>query len=346
MDSELIDKAIFSKPTNNAVLLALIGLALCYLAFARLRNRNPKTGVNPPPTAPTFQTPLPLPFNDASPTTSAPHPYRPFQHGPNHITMGIRKLDWNDWIEMDANFLPYHATKVAELEKDLPAHVQEPRRRRWWWRRKLVQDDVILMVDGDDGQFHLDAGAVCLPGFWRLREKFGLSLDELHFEAGRATLRTEAPEVYEPLLQVHDARRKQLRVNNFFIQIDDGLHWSHRMEDQNGDEVASWATADSADLKLEEIYFRSERQTLRRLPRSGALMFTVRTYFEPVTVIAKEPHVPGRLAEAIRQWDETVSVYKGKKHWEHLLLPYLDEQHRLQVENDVLQEHVEREFPY
>lgn len=35
-----------------------------------------------------------------------------------------------------------------------------------------------------DGQYHLDAGAVCLPGFWRLREKFGLSLDELHFEAG------------------------------------------------------------------------------------------------------------------------------------------------------------------
>lgn len=38
--------------------------------------------------------------------------------------MGIRKLDWNDWIEMDTNFLPYHATKVAELEKDLAAHVQ------------------------------------------------------------------------------------------------------------------------------------------------------------------------------------------------------------------------------
>lgn len=85
---------------------------------------------------------------------------------------------------------------------------------------------------------------------------------------------------------------------------------------------------------------------MRRLPRSRALMFTVRTYFEPVTIIAKEPHVPGRLAEAIRQWDETVSVYKGKKHWEHLLLPYLDEQHRLQVKSGVLEERVEREFPY
>lgn len=40
------------------------------------------------------------------------------------------------------------------------------------------------MIENDDGQYHLDAGAVCLPGFWRLREKFRMSLDTLHFEAG------------------------------------------------------------------------------------------------------------------------------------------------------------------
>lgn len=34
-----------------------------------------------------------------------------------------------------------------------------------------------------DGQYHLDAAAVCLPGFWRLREKFRTSLDELHINA-------------------------------------------------------------------------------------------------------------------------------------------------------------------
>lgn len=35
-----------------------------------------------------------------------------------------------------------------------------------------------------DGEYHLDAAAVCLPGFWRLKEKFKMSLDTLHFEAG------------------------------------------------------------------------------------------------------------------------------------------------------------------
>jgi|SRR6478752_5866287 len=62
---------------------------------------------------------------------------------------------------------------------------------------KLVQDDLVIMVEEDgkfrnyfcylanisDGQYHLDAGAVCLPGFWRLSEKFRMSLDTLHIEA-------------------------------------------------------------------------------------------------------------------------------------------------------------------
>lgn len=75
-------------------------------------------------------------------------------------------------------------------------------------------------------------------------------------------------------------------------------------------------------------------------------MFTVRTYFEPVTTIAQEPHIPGRLAEAIRNWDETVSYYKGKSHWERILLPYLDEQHRLQREGGLLKVNQEGSFPY
>jgi hypothetical protein len=27
-----------------------------------------------------------------------PKPYRPFRHGPYHITMGLRNMDWDEWI--------------------------------------------------------------------------------------------------------------------------------------------------------------------------------------------------------------------------------------------------------
>jgi hypothetical protein len=137
-----------------------------------------------------------------------------------------------------------------------------------------------------------------------------------------------------------------LTYTQYFIQLDDGLAWSHRMGDQNANTVASWASADSTNLTINDIHFRSERQSLRRLPKSKALLFTIRTYFEPATVIAQEPHVPGRLAEAIRSWDETVSYYKGRSHWEGILLPYLDEMHQKQVESGVLEKKGEREFPF
>ncbi|OAA37820.1 hypothetical protein ISF_09905 [Cordyceps fumosorosea ARSEF 2679] len=309
--------------------------------------------------------------------------------------MGIRKLDWDSWIEMDSDFLRYHDLKVSELQKNLGAHVQYvdnavtreacfevlEELAKYLTARypkifqcsdgslantltgetfeypattptealttaaKLVQDDLVLMIENDDGNYHLDAGAVCLPGFWRLSDKFRMSLDTLHIE-------TKVPHYQEKLQKSMNRFFKTMRPenavvrNNFFIQLDDGLHWSHRMGDQDGKDVASWATANSAGVTVKDLYFRSERQTLRRLPRSGALMFTVRTYFEPITAVAEEPHVPGRLAEAIEQWDETVSTWKGKHHWADILLPYLHEQERLQKESGLLKRVAEGDYPF
>ncbi|KAJ9305295.1 hypothetical protein DTO217A2_5224 [Paecilomyces variotii] len=284
-----------------------------------------------------FKTPLPVALNDFNVESKTPQVYRPFRHGPNFITMGIRKMDWNEWIEMDSYFKWYHDTKFSwPAATPTDALVTAA---------KLIQDDIVLMVENDDGRYHLDAGAVCLPGFWRLKEKFRMSLDTLHLEAG-------VPH-YEQKLQKAMNRffknltpEKPVTRNNYFIKLDDGLHWSHRMGNQDGDEIASWATSDSSDLTVEELHFRSERQTLRRLPRSKALLFTVRTYFEPITTIAQEPHVPGRLAEAIRAWDDVVSAYKGKEKWEHILLPYLDEQHQLQQKRGIIEITEEAQYPF
>ncbi|KAK5189190.1 hypothetical protein LTR92_010822 [Exophiala xenobiotica] len=386
-----------AKEMNHLFFIVLAGALVSWLVtlFAR---RTPKAAGQVRPAAvpeALFKTPAPKPLDLSQADLKDPILYRPCRHGPNFITMGIRKVDWDDLIEMDSNFLRYHDLKAQELRKDFKGHIQYldnanvrdaccetfeevtmylTRRYPNIFKLKggfvhnlatgeqfdfpeadpakalanaalMVQDDLVLMVEEEDGHYHLDAGAVCLPGFWRLKEKFRMSLDTLHIEAG-------VPYYQEKLMKSMNryfktvTPEKPVTRNNFFIQLDDGLHWSHRMGDQNGSEVASWEKSDSTNLRVEEIHFRSERQTLRRLPRSKALLFTIRTYFEPVTVIAQEPHVPGRLAEAVRNWDDTVSNYKGKKHWEHILLPYLDEQHRLQVESGVLETKEEGGFPF
>lgn len=70
-----------------------------------------------------FVTPLPQP-QSVEPNSMPPKLYRPFHHGPNPITMGIRKLNWNNWIEMDSYFLRYHETKALELKKYFKEHVK------------------------------------------------------------------------------------------------------------------------------------------------------------------------------------------------------------------------------
>ena len=55
------------------------------------------------------------------------------------------------------------------------------------------------------------------------------------------------------------------------------------------------------------MVLRTERQTLRRLPKTGAVLFTIRTYTTPVVKLAQEPGVPSRLASAVRSWPDVVA---------------------------------------
>jgi alpha-1,2-mannosyltransferase len=78
------------------------------------------------------------------------------------------------------------------------------------------------------------------------------------------------------------------------------------------------------------------------------VVFTIRTYFHPITDICKEPYVPGRLASAVRSWGDDVSKYKGKDRYQDVLLEYLDTKHEEQVESglDMTKEDEVRAYPY
>lgn len=84
----------------------------------------------------------------------------------------------------------------------------------------------------------------------------------------------------------------------------------------------------------ETLRMRSERQTLRRLPISGAVVFTIRTYMTAIEELGREKGVPGRLASSMRSWPVEVGEYKGKERgeWYETVLAYMDECHRQQVD--------------
>ena len=157
---------------------------------------------------------------------------------------------------------------------------------------------------------------------------------------------------------------KPVLRNNYFIQVDDNLAWSESLGGED-DEGINWASAGKVE-GIENVHFRSERQSLRRyvsldtrfwllwlltryrLPRSGGIVFTIRTYFHPITDICQEPYVPGRLASAMRSWGDDVSHYKGKAQYADVLLRYLDAVHQKQIEDglDLEKEDEVRAYPY
>ncbi|KAL6715178.1 hypothetical protein ACLMJK_007442 [Lecanora helva] len=333
-----------------------------------------------------FKRPDPVPLLDWDVHKSEPLPYRPFRHGPYHITMGLRTMQWDDWIELDNHYLRFHADKARRIKEreekcchtapeamDGAIELLEelcdylPRRYPTLFRAtptgihnlatnetfnitqrplpedpmttsaRLIQDDLAIMFEKPDGQYYLLAGAILLAGFWRLSDKLGMPLSEIHTSGDVPGFKSKLEKGMMNFFRRVQPQNPVLR-NNYFLQVDDSLPWSTSIGSEDADETSEaigWNTAEK-NKAIEHHYFRSERQSLRRLPRSGGVVFTIRTYFEPVTKIVKEPGVPGRLASAVRSWGDDVAKYKGRERYGDVLLEFLDREHRRQVEEGVV----------
>ncbi|KAF2147215.1 glycosyltransferase family 22 protein [Aplosporella prunicola CBS 121167] len=212
---------------------------------------------------------------------------------------------------------------------------------------RQIQDDLAIMFEKPDGQYYLLAGAILLAGFWRLQDKLGMPLSEIHTSGNVPGFKEKLEKGMMNFFKRVKPESPVLR-NNYFIQVDDDLAWSHSIGNEDGEEgTLGWFSAEK-DKAIQHHWFRSERQSLRRLPRSGGVVFTIRTYFHPITDICQEPYVPGRLASAIRSWGDDVSRYKGKERYEKVLLEYLDKKHQEQIADglDLSKEDEVRNYPY
>lgn len=133
-------------------------------------------------------------------------------------------------------------------------------------------------------------------------------------------------------------------IRQYFLQVDNSLPWSPSIGDEDSEGIG-WFTTEK-NKAIQHHHFRSERQSLRRLPRTGGVVFTIRTYFVPVMEIAKEPYVPGRLASAVRSWGDDVARYKGRERYQDVLLEYLDREHEKQVKAGLVVGKEDKGYPY
>lgn len=177
---------------------------------------------------------------------------------------------------------------------------------------RLVQEDLCLLLP-QARKYVLSAASVCFPSRWKLQEKIGLPLAAIH---------QPVPDYAETLERPVDDLFDRLQPNY------PGYRWNWSLVDSNQlflpdacpVSVAHRITAANAG---QQLWLRAERQTLRRLPLSQAVVFTIHTSIFQLAEILT-PAIARDLAATIRQMPPTTQAYKSITLFRVPLLSYLD----------------------
>jgi hypothetical protein len=174
---------------------------------------------------------------------------------------------------------------------------------------RLVQEDLILMRQGENG-WRLAAGSLCFPSSWRLTEKFGKAIHDIH---GPVPGFGPGTRMNELIARMFDKLAVLVERFNWSVQANGELY--HPLSDRQ--RLARSAETDStfpcADVAA-HAFIRVERQTLRKLPISGDILFTIRIYLDPLAVLARNPdraQLAPSFAGQLMSLDRDQLDYKG-----------------------------------
>ncbi|KIW57101.1 hypothetical protein PV05_05700 [Exophiala xenobiotica] len=179
-----------------------------------------------------------------------------------------------------------------------------------------TEDWFIMQPDQEDPSItRLRAGANCFPAGWKIQERIGHSLWEIH--AGKVPM-------YEQKLAVSmDRFFQRMRVDSpvmrFNYAIDNSpelfhINSHHNLKPEVQDPVA-----------LDQLYLRVERQVLQRLPKTRAIVFSIRTYVTPILEITKDRDVALALRTSVDSYGPELANYKNKPLWQDVVGAHLDE---------------------
>ena len=91
------------------------------------------------------------------------------------------------------------------------------------------------------------------------------------------------------------------------------------------------------DLTLDRLHLRTDHQTLRRLPLSGAVVFNFKALFTNIRDFKEEPYIPSLILKVCKEGKENLMKYKNTWHVEHVALPALKEYERYQVDSGMIE---------
>lgn len=242
------------------------------------------------------------------------------------MTLGLRRLDVGAWLDVgdDLDEVLAHKRRLLDSDHDEVVAVTPQGRAGSvetlqlvsdWLRQhhrdrpsgsdpslhpvdaagRLVAED-ICVLSRDTTAWRLTAASVCSPSRWRLREKIGRTVAEIH---------APVPDYAGWYSDAVDASLDRVSVDRPVWRLNWTIMDDPALFQQHGALVAGGA------VPPELLTFRVERQALRRLPRTGDLVFTIRTYRTSLAQVAADPARSDALARTLRTCPPDLADYKG-----------------------------------
>jgi dimethylamine monooxygenase subunit A len=159
-------------------------------------------------------------------------------------------------------------------------------------------------------------GICLITAGWKLRERIGLSLWQIH--AGKV------PQYEQNLARSMDRFFTRLRVDSPIMRFNYAIDLSPELFHINSHHNLSPADLPHP-LTVDKLFLRVERQFLQRLPRTRAIVFSIRTYVTPVREVTKDVFVAKALKTSVDSYSEEVARYKNKGLWDKVLGEHLNE---------------------
>ncbi len=159
---------------------------------------------------------------------------------------------------------------------------------------RLVQEDLVVLVERD-GALVCAGGSVCFPNRWHLAGKVGLTMAAIHEPVAHLNEQLGSP---------IDRALERLTPERSFWRLGYGLLDSDRLYQA----VDGTAAPTPSGVAPADYFLRVERETLRRMPRTGCVLFTIHTYVNPVTDVPVD--AAPRLADALDAMPPGVADYK------------------------------------
>ena len=174
----------------------------------------------------------------------------------------------------------------------------------------LVQEDLILMRRDESG-WRLVAGSLCFPSSWSLQEKFGKPLHQIHQPVPGFGPGTRTAEIINRMFD--GLQGQAVERYNWSIQANPALY--HPLSNQQRIDRATSRPSKFPNGDVDaHAFIRVERQTLRKLPASRDVLFTIGIHLDPLKVLAAHPDratLAASLAEQLKAMEEAQLAYKG-----------------------------------